>query len=305
MTQTNSDTALRDARLAILAAAEKFRAASRSSVEADQAFCLAYNTGTIALDSWIYDRVRRVSPRTLRRWWEAIKAGEPMRLTASSRLNRQGTARLLLAEQGAVEKYITALLIQQPYLTADKIRLMVAVEFGEALSVIRAGGRVETVALPGLRAFNRFLAGLRERNRHLLLARTDPDRYKSSVRIAGLSRDQVTRLNPLWEIDASPADVLTKDGRHSLYVLIDVYSRRILTLITKTPRAEAALLLIRREFSPGVYPSGYGPTRAPTLRPCGFGAPLPGSASSMICVRRSRRSRRASLSARSAPSSMI
>jgi hypothetical protein len=69
------DTALKDARLAILAAAEKFRAASPSSVEADKAFCLAYNTGTTVLDGWIYDAVRRISPRTLRRWWKPSRWG--------------------------------------------------------------------------------------------------------------------------------------------------------------------------------------------------------------------------------------
>jgi putative transposase len=237
---------LKDARLAILDAARKFRAASASAIEADKAFCLAYNTRNAALDDWVYEAVRRVSPRTLRRWRGAIKADATERLAATSRRNRQGTACLTVAESGRVETYITALLVRQPYLTADQVRLLVAAEFGEMLSVTRTGGEVREAALPSLRTFSSFLAGLRERSKHLLLARTDPDRYKSSVRIAGQSRDHITRLNELWEIDASPADVLTKDGRHSLYVLIDVYSRRMMTLVTKTPRAEAVLLLIRR-----------------------------------------------------------
>ncbi len=56
----------------------------------------------------------------------------------------------------------------------------------------------------------------------------------------------VTNLNQLWEIDASPADVLTTDGRHALYLVIDIWSRRVMILVTKTPRTEATLSLIRR-----------------------------------------------------------
>ena len=47
-------------------------------------------------------------------------------------------------------------------------------------------------------------------------------------------------------IDASPADVLTTEGRHAVYVAIDVFSRRLQVLVTRTPRAEAVGLLMRK-----------------------------------------------------------
>ena len=57
-------------------------------------------------------------------------------------------------------------------------------------------------------------------------------------------------LNALWEIDASPTDVmLLVDGRavrHNLYMAVDVYSRRAVILVTRTPRAEGVALLIRK-----------------------------------------------------------
>ena len=54
------------------------------------------------------------------------------------------------------------------------------------------------------------------------------------------------RLNEVWQIDASPADMLTTDGRFTLYVCEDIYSRRLISLVTKTPRAAAVGLLIRK-----------------------------------------------------------
>jgi putative transposase len=97
-----------------------------------------------------------------------------------------------------------------------------------------------------MRSFQVFIKTCKVEHKQFFLAKTDPDRFKSTMRIAGKSRDRVTRLNELWEIDASPSDVMTTDGRYSLYAVIDIYSRRMMVLITKTPRAEAMLLLIRR-----------------------------------------------------------
>ncbi|MCF8503158.1 MAG: transposase family protein, partial [Rhodospirillum sp.] len=54
-----------------------------------------------------------------------------------------------------------------------------------------------------------------------------------------------TQFNQLWEIDASPSDVLCTDGRYSIYVLVDIYSRWPKIRVTKTPRMAAALLLVR------------------------------------------------------------
>jgi putative transposase len=240
------DLKLKDARLAILKEAEIFRTASRSAVEADKAFCLAYNTRKLALDSWVCDTVRRISAPTLRRWRTAVKDGEPMRLTATSKRNRKGTACLDVAEDGAVAAFIKALIEHNAYATAEHIRVTVAREFGEVLSITRANGRIDKIDLPSMRSFQVFIKTCKAENRQFFLAKTDPDRFKSTMRIAGKSRDRVTRLNELWEIDASPSDVMTTDGRYSLYAVIDIYSRRMMVLITKTPRAEAMLLLIRR-----------------------------------------------------------
>ena len=48
------------------------------------------------------------------------------------------------------------------------------------------------------------------------------------------------------QIDASPADVMCVDGRHSVYLCVDIFSRRLIVYVSKTPRAEAVALLIRR-----------------------------------------------------------
>jgi putative transposase len=54
------------------------------------------------------------------------------------------------------------------------------------------------------------------------------------------------RPNQRWMIDASPSDVLCLDGRRNLYVVVEVFSRRLLALVTDTPKTTASLLLVAR-----------------------------------------------------------
>jgi len=56
----------------------------------------------------------------------------------------------------------------------------------------------------------------------------------------------VTEPNQLWQIDASPVDALCSDGRYSIYACIDIATRRTVWSLSKTPRASAVALLIRK-----------------------------------------------------------
>ncbi|MDD3446901.1 MAG: Mu transposase C-terminal domain-containing protein, partial [Zavarzinia sp.] len=73
-----------------------------------------------------------------------------------------------------------------------------------------------------------------------------PDGWRSRYEFAFGDQPVGDGLNDIWQIDASPADALLIDGRHSIYVLVDLWSRRIMALVTKTPRASAVVALTRR-----------------------------------------------------------
>ena len=82
--------------------------------------------------------------------------------------------------------------------------------------------------------------------RNELMRLTNPDGYRSHVRFAATGSQRAQRLNEVWQVDASPADVMLKGGRHSIYMAVDVYSRRAIVLVSKTPRASAVGLLVRK-----------------------------------------------------------
>lgn len=228
------DVMRRDARLFILARADEFADEHHtlSREASDDAYATLYNVRRAEVPGWVLDCVGTLSGRSLKRWRGRRARGEMTGLAAGR--GPRGGGVLETAAEGRVATYIGALIVNNPKYTAEHIRDAVDAEF--ALD-----------DLPDARTFRRFIARWKAKNEVALTKLTNPDRFKSKFRLSGTnSNSSLTRLNELWEIDASPADVLTSDGRYSLYVVIDVWSRRMMASVSKTASTEGSLLLIRR-----------------------------------------------------------
>ena len=242
----------RDARLAILSTADLFRrqaTANRLSIiAADSLFAGLYNAGRAEVPAWVRAAVKRLSARTLARWRAAARSGATECLAVDKAAARKGKGLLDLAEGGEVKTHILALIIHQPHLSASHIRDLVGTRFGETLDVLdEVTGEAKSHPLPPPRTFQHFIKTMKESHKVELVAATDPDAFRSRYRASGHgSLKHVVRPNQLWMIDASPADVLLTEGRHSIYVAIDVATRRMMVYVSKTPRAAAVGLLIRR-----------------------------------------------------------
>lgn len=63
----------------------------------------------------------------------------------------------------------------------------------------------------------------------------NPDGYKNTQMPAwGSYSENLTRPNELWEMDSTPADWMLKDGRHTVVGVIDVWTRRLKFIVSKT-----------------------------------------------------------------------
>ena len=93
-----------------------------------------------------------------------------------------------------------------------------------------------------------WLRNWRRKNRRELCAVTNPDLDRSRHKPAGGDASaNITRLNQLWELDSTPADVICADGkRYTIVGAIDVWSRRTKLLVVPSSRAIAIALLLRR-----------------------------------------------------------
>ncbi|CAO4163674.1 DDE-type integrase/transposase/recombinase [Methylorubrum populi] len=238
----------RDARLAILTVADRiFNEAKLPRLHADLLCVADYEACRLPMPEWVRKQVPRLTLRSLQRWRAAKASGQTTRLAVDRGAARRGSGVLDQANDGQVRIFILALISRQPHLSADHVRELVIAKFGETLTVTRAGGIVKTVPVPPIRTIQVTLATWKVTEKVALTALTNPDAFKSRYKLAGSNTDTtVSRLNEVWQIDASPMDALCVDGRHSVYAAIDVYSRRMVLYVSRTPRAQAVGLLLRK-----------------------------------------------------------
>ncbi len=232
-----------DARLIILRHYEIHVAEmALSQGKAQTTFCLMYKGRMIdGMPGWVYESVPDLTDRTLRRWRKARRE-EQYAVLKKSQNNRTGTSFLERAQGGKVAQYIGGLILAKPFLNAGHLRDLCLAEFGNTVKI----GDAE-IPMPDLRLFQMHVKSWKERNADMLMKLTDPDGFKNRMMMAvGKADAGIERLNQRWEIDASPADVLCTDGRHCIYAVIDVWSRRALFSVSPTASAEGALLLVRK-----------------------------------------------------------
>lgn len=249
---TNDDR--RHARIIILALYEKFMGTSGLSViPAERPFLKFYAAEGRAENSkfvpgWVYQIYPEFSVQTLRRWRAMRKHDSAYAELSTKYGKRRGTGILDRANDGEVSTFIVALITKHLHVSGAHVRDLTRSRFGDRLRLTcPKTGQERMEKLPNIRTFERFVYNWKQKNGDLHLKLTNPDGFKNRHQVAfGKADAGIERLNQIWEIDASPVDALCVDGRYSLYACIDVFSRRTIILVTKTPRTEATLLLIRR-----------------------------------------------------------
>lgn len=212
-------------------------------------FVSMYRKGKLeGVPGWVREALKsqnrndlKLCTSTLRNWEKKRDAHQFSELGGKYG-NRRGSGVLDRANDGKVAEFIASCIARQPHLTADHLRDQVRSEFNDNLEV---DGK--PVAVPPIRTFQRFVANWKSEHQESLMKLTDPDAFRNKKRFSGTNMNHwVVRPNQLWEIDASPADVLLHDGRYSIYALVDIYTRRMLVSVSRTARTQAALLLIRK-----------------------------------------------------------
>ena len=239
----------RDARLKVIASFETFRKGlSLRQASALKVFCDKYNARSLHVDAWVLERVPRISPRSLERWRSAKAAAKDRTpsIGCDRAAARKGKGVLDVAENGKVRLTILAALADNQHFTAEHIRDLVESEYGKTLTV-RSGGSERSVPLPPIRTFQHHLKALRNDQAVVLMRVQNPDQFRSTMAPRGSGTlAHVTQANQLWQIDASPVDALCTDGRHAVYVCLDIATRRMILFVSRTPRASAVALMIRK-----------------------------------------------------------
>lgn len=105
--------------------------------------------------------------------------------------------------------------------------------------------RADFTDLPTGRTLRRFMKDFEDRRAALIASFRNPDRYKGGYRVSlGDMAASVTAAHQIWEIDTTPADVMTTDGRKAILGLIDRYSRRVRFLVCDSESAQSVRNLL-------------------------------------------------------------
>jgi putative transposase len=234
-----------DARLEILAAYDSFidgREIRRN--DSLIRFSDLYNRGQIPVAPWIRDELSHICRGSLINWDKERKGGK-LRALAGRYGGRKDTSIFDLHEK--LRATVIGFITEKPSAKISAAYAAAKALVGMVLDVVDPKtGVVSQRPLPHKRSFERFIENYKANNKALFSKATNPDEYRNKYEYAaGEMYKDIIRRNQLWEIDASPADVMCTDGRYSIYVCLDIHSRWPRVRVTKTPKAAVALLLVR------------------------------------------------------------
>ncbi len=230
------------AKIELIAAAERYLRSCRINRTAGQnAFVHEYNLGRSDAPAWVRDHIRHLHASTLRDWIATEdslgivglvdcygnRKDQGIIETWNATTLANGTVKAPMADT------LRALLLQYPKINEKKAN--------EALRGILPGAPY----ISG-KTVKRYLDKWIANNAQQYAIAVNPDDYKNRMQPAFGSRSEgIDGPNQLWEIDATPADLLLIDGRYKIIGVTDVGVARLKYYVTKTEKARDNAFAIR------------------------------------------------------------
>ena len=157
------------------------------------------------------------------RWVRKVREAKARRIPPSYALldNRGGErgSKRIDEEMGA---FIERLILSKPHRKAKRVWEYVRDRFGEAS--------------PSLATVERYIRNYKDTHAFIVAVADDPEKAQGIYRPAmGRMDADIHYRNQMWELDATPADIITSDGvRLTISAAIDVYSRRVVVVLEET-----------------------------------------------------------------------
>lgn len=223
-----------EARVAAVAAFRQFKATcGRAASTAAERFAHAWAQGEIAVPADIRAVLPEFSGRSLLNWDAEAATEGAARLAGRYGLHRIGSG--VIDSDADVRDFILAMLAEYQDVAPKLV-----------MRGLRA--RFDAARLPGYRTLQRWMNDWRTKNAQLDLFINAPDAWRNSYKSAGGKADaNILALNQRWEMDSTKADLLLADGgRHVVVGVIDVWSRRLKLLVSRSSSSAAVCAILRR-----------------------------------------------------------
>ncbi|BAK73724.1 DDE-type integrase/transposase/recombinase [Arcobacter sp. L] len=181
-----------------------------------------------------FDILGNISLKQLNDWIrtykEAKAKGENLvEAFVDGRGKEKNTTALTIEQQQMAERYF----LKQSHPIIRTIHLLMCSHFGSTM--------------PSYDALNNFYKRWKKANPQLFMFSKSPDKWKNYFLIAlGNESEKALYRNHFWEFDATPADVICKDGkRYTILGLIDIATRRPIFKVEDSNSVFAVTRLLR------------------------------------------------------------
>lgn len=207
-------------------------------------YSAAYGREEIPVSMAVREAYPAVSPRSIQRWVLAHEKGSLSALIDRRNCNHFRNTGVFdlnaLLHQTAVR-----IMMDKPGLSSGQLCALL-----KTASVCRETGEM-LFTPPSVDQTYRFMKAWTAENAEIYLQATNPDAWKNKYMLAmGMADEDVTELNQRWEMDATPADwlLMDEDGkkrRYTVSVIIDVWSRRLMIVVARTPKTQTHCFALR------------------------------------------------------------
>lgn len=205
----------------------------------------AYNLAEVPVSKAVRDAFPAISPRSVQRWVTEYERGNYEALV-DRRNGSDKKGKNIFTLTPLLAAYAKKILMERPGIKTEQLCELLGTASRDAVT------GEQLFPAPSYHQTWRFHTAWIEENKDLYLQATNPDAFKNSVMLAfGSYSADVTALNQRWEMDATPADwlLLDTDGkkrRYTVSVIVDVWSRRALVVVSRTPKTETHCIALRQ-----------------------------------------------------------
>lgn len=207
-------------------------------------FSSAYNLAEVPITKAIRDAYPEISARSVQRWVTEYERGNYAALV-DHRNGKDKKGKTIFQAQPLLAAYAKKLMLERPGIKTERLFQLL-----ETAAINEQTGEVMYQA-PSYYQVYRFQKAWIKENSELYLQMTNPDAWKNSAMLAfGSASEDVKELNQRWEMDATPADWLLMDTdgkkrRYTASAVIDVYSRRAIVVLARTPKTQTHCYCLR------------------------------------------------------------
>ncbi|MGR6871212.1 Mu transposase C-terminal domain-containing protein [Pseudomonas sp. HK3] len=196
-------------------------------------FIDSYNDKHISISDLASQNFPTLRKTTVYEWRSRYKKLGIIGLAGKRGTHRKATG--VIDTNQDFQNFIIGMLVEYPHISNTVLYKAIKTEFNQLLN------------LPSLRTVERWVAKWKNENKQVFCAITSPDDWKNQYMAAfGSGNEHVTELNQLWEFDSTPADLMLTDGRYTIIGVIDVYTRRIKFVVSRSSNSEGVSQVIRR-----------------------------------------------------------